>query len=186
MSVMLGALGITSFTLSTESQFNNNAYNLASLIERAKTTAMAQNTFVWLGFYQGTSNGSPVLYVGLVSAKNGQLTDLPNSIQPVSKVISFQNMTLQTGSYPQLPGMASGAVDVANTTTFSLQLPGSNAPVSFVSAIAFGPDGEIRISNTSVTRYISIGLQSGPTTATKHFTAELQLTGLSGQVAVFR
>ncbi len=108
--------------------FTGNVYDVDYLIRQAKATAMAQNTFVWLGFRSTnadgtplTVNGSPALVVVTVVSRNGLSAAVPSSASPtpvptptptsspyqmISKPMILPNVQLDpTGALGQTPSV---------------------------------------------------------------------------------
>lgn len=188
MSLLIGASGLVASNAGGESQMVSDTYKLADLIQQVKATAIAQNTYVWMALSSDVMiDGNQYLCVAVQAAKNGQSADWTASVRPLTKMVSLRNLTLNKDIYSRLTersSMQPSTVDVSNCkwATITLVPPGSKSPVEFKNIIAFGPDGEIRIDPTTPNQYLGIGLQS----VTKNFAAGIQITGLSGQVAVYR
>lgn len=201
ISLVIVSVGTLTPGVVSESQLNNDAYKLADLVQKAKATALSQNTYVWMTFSNQTVNGAPCLYVALEIAKNGQAGDWANnSVQLLTKIVSFPNLALSSSALAQLKELPidplNPIVDVSTYATTSgggsawpstsLKVPGKPAPVVFNSVVAFAPDGEIFIDQSKKTHSIGIGLQAGSSAVPKHFIAGIRMTGLGGQIAVYR
>jgi len=184
-------------------RLTNNAYELSGLIQQARTTALTEHTYVWLGFYSFTQNGAPALMVTSLAENSGQASilpstsSLPNSnFQLTSQSVILKNVSIASVTNytsPALPGL-----DVADNTdvgsqaySFPMSVPGtSNA--TFNNVIVFGPDGQTYLPTSTgalgsnPVLCVGIGLNSSPGTANHLHTAAVQIHGLSGQVSVFQ
>lgn len=170
-------------SVSQGQQFGRNVHDLAGLLRQARTTAMAQNTFIWLGFHEEVANGVPMLTVTAVSAKSGRKLDLADqNYAPMMRPVTFQNVSFDPSGYLSLNGIdRENNVDVSKSQySFSQNLPG-RSQVKFTPAIVFTPTGEAGIEAAAVARCVGLGLVSG--SAQK---AAVQVSGLSGKIAVYR
>lgn len=176
-------------------RLTNNAYQLSGLVQQARATALAQHTYVWVGFYSYTGqDGAPSMMVATLSGNSGLTSDLQsNNYAMASKPAILKNVALaSTGAYASLPGLDStDNTDVASQSfTFHLNVPGyPNAPFSNV--IVFGPDGQASLPQTSsgalqLVQCIGVGLNTAPNSGSHLHTAAIQVHGLSGQVSVFQ
>src|SRR5258708_4084505 len=123
-------------------QLTNNVYQLSGLVQQARTTAVTQHTYVWVGFYSYTKDGSPAIMVASISGNSGLSTDLyTNNYRLSSKLVSLKNVKLAAATdYNTLPGYdaSDSPTDAgAQTYTFSLRVPGNSA-ATFASVITFG------------------------------------------------
>jgi len=192
MSIVMATTWSSLAGLMSGSSLTNNAYNLGGLVQQAKTAAMTQNTYVWLGFYSYTINGAPAVAVATVTSRSGLATDLQNNnYQILVHPLTLKNVVVaqSTDYLNKLPG-----VDTTNNTDvsqsaypFTLNLPGQGI-VTFSDVIAFSPDGSVNLpqSDGSLTleQCVGVGLDASPSKTTK--TVAVQIHGLSGQVSVFQ
>jgi prepilin-type N-terminal cleavage/methylation domain-containing protein len=173
-------------------RLTNNIYELSGFVQQAKTLAVAQNTYVWLGFHPATQDGVPVVVVVAVAGKSGLSTDLANNnVQQLSVSTTLHNVTLdQTQAYLSLPGVDKNAnSDAASLSgyTFNQSVAGQGN-LTFSEVIAFSPDGSANLpqadGSLTLASCIGIGINAAPAKATR--SAALQIHGLSGQVSVFQ
>ncbi len=191
MSIVMATTWSSLAGLMTGNSLTNDAYDLSGLVQQAKTAAMTQNSYVWLGFYSYTLNGAPVIAVATVSAKSGLATDLlNNNYQPLVKNLTLKNVVLdQAKAYLNLSGVDTNNSDAVtqSTTTFMANVPGQGN-VTFSGVVAFSPEGSIYLPQTdgSLTPVpcVGIGLDAAPSKVTK--TVAVQIHGLSGQVSIFQ
>jgi prepilin-type N-terminal cleavage/methylation domain-containing protein len=176
-------------------QLTNNAYQLSGLVQQARTTAISEHTYVWLGFSSTTSNGAPALLAATLQINSGVATDLPSTAsnyRMVSKVATLRNTSLATVSnYSSLVGVDSADNTDAGSQTFSFGVPvPGKGSATFSDWIVFGPDGQVYLpasgtgAISSPTPCVGLGINASP--SNKIRTAALQIRGMSGQVSVFR
>ncbi len=177
------------------SRLTNNAYELSGLIQQARTAALTEHTYVWLGFSSSTQNGAPSLMVASVVGNSGLATDLQNSnYQLAFKPVILKNVSVATATnYAALPGLdAPDNTDVGSQTySFTMNALGI-ANTQFTDVIAFGPDGQAYLPTSSgalgnaPVQCVGVGLNAAPGSASNQHTVAVQLHGLSGQVSVFQ
>ncbi len=180
---------------------SNSAYDLRGLMLQARTDAMTQNTYVWLGFSPTTKNGAPSLLVTSVAAKSGLVTDLQSgNYQVVRRPILLKAVSLDTAqAYLNLPGLDnannsnSDAVssDTASHSAYAFKVSiAGNAQAQFSTVIAFSPDGQTRLpqadGSLALVSKVGIGLNASPSPANNAHRAAVQIHGLSGQVSVLQ
>ncbi len=198
ISILAAACGPSIAGVATGDRLTNNIYELSGLIQQSRMTAVAQHTYVWVGFHAYTQNGNPSLMVasvlpssGLLAA-NGIQTDIANNQYQISTSrFVIRNAELATtGNYKNLPGLDTHNTDAASQSyTFQLNIPGtSNA--TFSEVIVFGPNGEVNLPQSDgtlqVAQCVGIGLTAVPGSASSLHSAAIQIHGLSGQVSVFQ
>lgn len=162
-------------------------FTFSGALEEARSMAMAQNTFVWLGVAEKLTDGRRSVILTAVSARSGQASDLQTgNTRPLMRPVTLNNMSLSESGYQQLEG-----VDRANSTdfgkstfSFSQKLPGETSTTLF-KAIEFRPSGEIALCAGAL-RYVGIGLSGGPGDEATRQQAGIQLSRLSGHAVVFR
>ena len=194
VSILASVTGPSIVGMLSGDQLTNNAYQISGIAQQARTTAMSQHTYVWLGFYSYTNSGAPALMAATVQINSGIATDLPSTAanyRLVSKPVILRNATIAAASaYTGLIGIDStDNTDVATQNyAFSMSVPG-NANATFTNCIVFGPDGQVYLpSNTGAlaapTLCVGLGINASPGHTVR--TAAIQIRGLSGQVSVFR
>lgn len=194
MSLLASAAWPSIVGMVSGNRLTNNAYELRGLIQQARTTALTEHTYVWVGFSSITQSGAPSLMVASYVGKSGMSSDLiNNNTQLAAKPMVLKNVQLATAAnYQTLPGL-----DVTDNTdagtqsyTFQNSVEGQ-ANLTFTEVIAFGPDGQASLPQTSggslqLEECLGIGLNAAPASAAKPHTVAVQVHGLSGQVAVFQ
>jgi prepilin-type N-terminal cleavage/methylation domain-containing protein len=176
-------------------RLTNNAYQLSGIVQEAREAAMANHTYVWVGFYSSsTAEGVPLVTVATLVGNSGLTTDLSTgNYTQVAKPVILKNAKLAAAtSYTTLPGVDSTDNTDAGTQsyTFKMAIP-SNAAATFGDVIVFGPDGQASLPQTStgalqLVQCIGLGLNGVPASGSHTPTAAIQVRGLSGQVSVFQ
>ncbi|HET6410278.1 MAG TPA: prepilin-type N-terminal cleavage/methylation domain-containing protein [Chthoniobacteraceae bacterium] len=171
-------------SLRSAGNMNQSVLEVSMFIEQAQAYAMANNTYVWVGFREDATK--PSVTIVAVAGTTGVVSDIDNAStrRVVNKPQEHYNLRLHdvTG----LPGMApADSVSTSDIKTFLHKVGASS--VTFEKVIQFSPHGGARIKPTAISRWIQIGLQpmNGNTPNDKNMAA-LQIAGLTGQVRVFR
>jgi prepilin-type N-terminal cleavage/methylation domain-containing protein len=167
----------------------NAAYNIQGMIEQARTYAMAENTYTWIGFFEenpstpGTS-GTGQVVVSIVASANGMTLatsanapQLPSAnltqVMKLTKIANVHLAVVPTASVTR-PALASvspsdtyqvGSTDFPNPTTtpwsfvFPLGASTASASYKFTQVIQFSPQGDATRISDNPTTLIEIGLQ---------------------------
>ena len=179
---VLAALALPAFnSIRNASGLTKTASDIAGILEQARAYAMAQNTYVWVGFQTNQANGTDTLIVGVISSKTGSSNPSNNVVQ-LGKITRFENVQL----VPNLPANSGSRpaanVQLVDATNFAFT-NWANTQV-----IRWDSRGEARISASQLSRIIEIGLQGSAGGAVRNASnnAAVQLGGLSGAVIVYR
>ncbi len=187
--VVLAAMGAPSMLnpRSGVAVMDRSVSNLSLLLEQARTYAMANNTYVWVGFSTDTVKNT--VTVAAMAGVSGASSDInaAASLRAISKPQVFENVELCSINATALSRET--AVDLIGATGSgtTFRRNAANGTVSFGNLIQFGPAGDVRIPGGSVSRWLELGLQ--PLHGTKADTANIaavQVGGLTGQVRVYR
>src|SRR5438477_1810702 len=132
------------------------AYTIKGVLDTARTYAKANNTYVWVGFYEenvanpASPNSSPPsvgrVILSIVASNDGTAVynpSSPGSIDPtklsqVGKLTKIENVHLYAG----LPNSAT-------PFQYPVGSPAPSAQYTFRQAIQFSPSGEARANNNS-------------------------------------
>jgi prepilin-type N-terminal cleavage/methylation domain-containing protein len=159
-------------------------YELADQLKYARSAAMSGNTYVWLGLALETPQANSISVISMAS-KTGRANDIndPLNISILNKLQSFKGLNLKKTIRLDKSGLENNAdfIDDSDIGSFSFKILGK--PVNFDKIIQFSPSGEARVISGSASRWIQVALQ--PSQDTKNI-AVLQISGLTGQVRVFR
>ncbi|OJV02706.1 MAG: hypothetical protein BGO12_14835 [Verrucomicrobia bacterium 61-8] len=215
MAIMITIMGIAAPAFSGISRAGNvssAAYEVASIIEDARSYAMARNTYVWVGLLEENvtattpgSAGKGRIVIGVVASKDGTMIydlaspgQLPaDRVAPLSRAVKIDNMQLKT--FPEGTG---GGADFdsrppANDGGTWIESGGvSQTPFSmggyvFQKAIEFNPRGEARINNagSALRPVVEIGLQparGADVDSHESNLAAVQVSGVAGNVKIYR
>ncbi len=188
MSLMVAFSGPLISSVVLEQGMNKSVYDLRSVLQQAKSYAMAQDTYVWVGLFETDENGYPSVVVSVVGGKSGSVNDLTaNNVQPLLKLATLRGIQLNKSDYLDLPGVqATDNVDIMNSEyAFSQSIPGKGTPLSSAGVVVFDPRGGATVKNAQMTRYIGIGLKSGKGNGDNNKVA-IQVSGLNGEAIVYR
>lgn len=183
MSVLF-ALGapLATGSLRKAGDMNQAVLQISLLLEQARTYAMANNTYVWVGFSEDSENRR--LTVSGVAGSTGSINDLEDaSWRAVFKPQRFERILFDDGS--GLVGLAE-ADDLADSNLLPYQLTVGGEQVTFRDVIRFGPMGDARVKAEEGSRWIQLGLKSAYRATGDPNVAALQVAGMTGQVRIFR
>ena len=162
--------------------------DISAILEGARAYAMAQNTYVWVGFAPSPTKPGQLM-IGVVASKNGAASSEPSDLVPISRTKTFPNIQLvklDPESANNRPKPTGQLVDGnSDTLEFTIQKPEA---VTFKTAvIQFNQRGEMRISQTLL-KTLEIGLQQSVDGRERNPSnyAAIQIQGLSGAVSLYR
>jgi prepilin-type N-terminal cleavage/methylation domain-containing protein len=197
--LIMGLLSALAFsTLKGGINATSTAWNISGTVEQARAYAMAQNTYVWVGFDSPdvSSAAQTSTAVFSVASLDGSSNTAASNLIQIDRPQIFSNLSLSNSvaAYTTVRP-ASQVVQLAATppTSTTVTLPGVLAgrfPAVNDTFLEVHPDGSVSlpIGNwSSSTQWIEIGLM--PTTGTiqnTKDTAVLQIGCLTGQLRVFR
>jgi prepilin-type N-terminal cleavage/methylation domain-containing protein len=175
-------------------------HTVAGLLERARTYAMANNTYVWVGFL--AENGGPPLTLTVVASKNGgNNTDAAN-LELIAKPLRLGNVRLVAANtndlntnHPRRPAVpADGQVGDDNfAADVTISVPtGGGASVTFAKLVEFNPRGEAckigenTFAGAGLPDYLEVALAPARgASVSGQAAAAVQVEGFSGQVRVY-
>lgn len=187
---LITAVAAPSFT-SVSSGYNltNSTNTLAGALQRARTYAMAHNTYVWVGLYEENADAAaptvvPPPYTGQgrivlgmaasldgtqIYADSASAATLPAArIAPIDKLIRLQNVHLSQIVAPSSTTEGSTLLTtrpVSNYSIYSSSAQTTPYPMvigqyTFYNTIRFSPSGEVSINGSTTPQHIGeIGLQ---------------------------
>ena len=203
--LMLVAIGPSLSSLSSSS-YSNSISQIAQAFDLARQHAMAKNTYVWVGLYNGTA-GSAGSYVALCVIESKTGTDIlgtnavilssttgstPAGFTTVQKTKRISQMQLvppgviTQAQIPSLPILSVPAAGLTNAigASFQITVPPPPAPYNpneiFNNIVEFTPNGEARVSS-SLVGHIELGLKQWP----RNTPAVIRLNGLTGLATVY-
>ena len=209
MSLLSGFLVISIPGMKSSQDVTTAAYDVQGVLEQARITAMANNTYTWVGFFEENPNnpgtaGTGQVVISVVSSGDGTQTysnasaptALPStSLAQVSKLMKIPNSHLDvlTAAAVTRPSVPANTYQVgnsafANGTTFPYPLSGTPT-YTFTNIIQFNPQGDATRIVDVPTQWMEIGLRpshgSSTDTASKNVVA-VQISGIGGKVTVYR
>lgn len=192
--------------LSGAGKFNKALNDISGILEQSRAYAIAQNTYVWVAFYEYAPAGNAPLEVYSCAFASNDGTDpfdwtgtvaLPSpgtigstTLLPITHLYHFKGLHLQTTSLPGVTGTPNFPASspafqyTARGDSGTLVLSNSN-PVYWI--IQFTPRGAARNNSNSIDS-IWMGLQpslSSTTLDTKNI-ASMKVNGLSGLTTIYR
>lgn len=186
MALMASLAALAIPALVNSGSMNQSVNGISLLLEQARTYAMANHTYVWIGFQQDTNQNT--VNIAAVSGVSGQETDINSNAtyKALTRIQTFPQIRLATIN--GLSGMAANPDDIINSSGWTFQQKRGNTTFTFQNILEYNPQGEASIgSTTSSAHWIQVGLQQfhGATANTLNIAA-LQVGGLTGQVRIFR
>ncbi len=180
-------------------QYLNSAGNVtkagndvAGFLEQARSYAMANNTYVWVGFEKDGKD----LVISAVASRTGTLnvvqTDVtianPDIVQ-LGKILRYRNLDLFEAPLPPgadaasrtiLPGM-SGTLDAFSFTSGST----TKKIVFSGQVMRFSPRGEVRVADDTISRWIALGIKRSTDANSDNYFG-IEIGGLTGNVRTYR
>ena len=174
---------------------------ISTTLEKARTVAMAHNTYVWVGFYTqvDSSNNPTGLVIAAVESITGQATDLgsPTNLNPIMKPFFAPNVNLSSlanlnsinsNFYNNLVSDPQGPLaytdlygDGLAIGSFNLSITGVST--KFTQIIQFNSQGEA-IAQSNISKWINLGLV--PIHGKSTNVADIQVAGTTGAVQLFQ
>ncbi len=188
IGAMLASLSMTAFNrIGQAGNLTKAGHDITDFLERARMHAMANNTYVWVGFTPGDND---TLVVGAAASRNGASNPGADDLVPLDRLHRFVGIGLvslvDSKDRPITPKEAQLANLSSAIHSFSL---GGETPVVFDrSVIQFNSRGECRIVPSQPYRITEIGLQEMATGNVRNPAnyAAIQVGGLSGAVSMHR
>lgn len=177
---ILSTLAVPAFvSIAQGSGMKRAIVSVSDSLEQARTEAMAQSTWVLVGFSQNTTNIPQNLTIMSVASRDGTTNTASANLMPLSKPIKVDNVQI-------LPSSLTSTNPVLKNSQFEFTSTVAGASRRFYgTVIAFSPQGEAILTNSTVSSWIEIPLQElrGNTPITNK-TASIRVSGVSGQVIV--
>lgn len=149
MAVMavMATLAVTGFNSIVQAHtVSRGVYEVAGLLELARSQAVARQTYVWVGFQSATGRGGPELQMAAVYSVDGTGTNTASTnLMPLSKVLRVKNVTLVEWS--SLKEMTRNLVSGENPSSVATNLDGITLSAGAVrfdtpTTVTFTPRGE--------------------------------------------
>jgi prepilin-type N-terminal cleavage/methylation domain-containing protein len=191
---VLSLLATMAFNSITRGQGVTKAgYDIAEVMNVARSHAMANNTYTWVGFLPQSNEG---LRMTVVASKNGNgtptntdLSSTNSELTQIWKTALLQNIALITApnSPSNRPAVSANAQLAANTTAILPFSTGTGAGKLNYNryVVQFNSRGEARIASGALKNRMEVGV--GPFNATNIDNyAAIQISALTGSVTVYR
>jgi len=197
---VLASLTVPAFLSISISQGVAQALNdVSGSLELAKATAIAQNTYVWVGFANATNSvGNSELRIGSVRSNDGSSNTASSNLSPIAKLLKIENVQLTSSANLVPTGLKNM---VASTGTGTPVISGTSA-VSFTvgsqtfsnSILVISPQGQAILaptvsSTTPFTEEVELAVQPTRGTVVPPTTKDgfvIWMSGGSGGLRVFR
>lgn len=175
------------------------AYDISETLEQARSYAMANHTYVYVGFSERDSQDAAKAGVGQIllitmGAKDGMrgVGSDSSNLLPLTRLRRIENVHMedqlpQTGALgrPVVPDILRvGSDSFGNADSFTA------AGVEFTKIIQFDPQGSARVQSNPATipQWLEIGLVGtrGSTVVNRQNCAALILSGVTGSTKIYR
>jgi prepilin-type N-terminal cleavage/methylation domain-containing protein len=154
---LLATLAIPAFTsISSANGTTQASYQVAQLLELAHDQAVANQTYVWVGFANTTVSGTPTMVMGAAYSLDGTGSNTaPSNLQALSKPILVQNVNLVTFTSlsPATRALVTGTAPASvgsNTSNITMTAGGFTLTNT---TLTFTPRGEALLEGAVTTPY---------------------------------
>lgn len=185
---ILATVSMSAFTkIGQAGELTKAGSDIADILERARSHAMAYKTYVWVGFAAGEDDS---LLVGVSASRNGVADPESGDLIFLDRLRSFNKVRVvslpDSNDRPTAPPEA----QIANLTSAIQTFPASpGSTVSFDrQVVQFNSRGEARIIASQPYKVSEIGLQEfvdGQERNPSNFAA-IQIGGFSGAISLYR
>lgn len=169
---------------------NKAVSDLAGTLELARSFAMANNTYVRVGFHVASTSARSLpttAVVSVYSADGSNATAMSTATWPLlSKPLFLDNFVPNSALNGTAPNTSLDEDPFSSSSSFGsldLTLP-DLGPVSFTSFVEFTPAGEARLSAGQSKRYIKIGINRARGNPSDPFI--LRVSGINGDIVTLR
>jgi prepilin-type N-terminal cleavage/methylation domain-containing protein len=193
ISVMM-AVSVPAFNvLKSTGDISTAAYDIASTLEQARAYAMANNTFVYVGFAEraqmdATKLGEGQILISAMGSKSGSRNFDSQNLVALTRMRKMPNVRLED-NIPNSGSLARPAVpsayQVANDA-FKAQDTFEAGGVTFSKIVQFDPRGmaSVQARAASVSQWMEIGLAGAQGSSPNN--AVVVLDGVTGVAKVYR
>lgn len=178
---LLAGMMIPALSQGDAKKFTSTVNDVATILEQARTGAMAMNTYVWVGLKTAGASGESGVLITAVASRSGEADLSPSNLNTILAPRFRSGVSLDADPSPEPDTENLVAGDLA----FSQNWRGT--PVAYDSVIQFSPRGEASITQGAQSRWIQFDLalaKGGRSNAANR--ATVRLGGVSGQVVVNR
>jgi len=186
IAAVLAVLAVSAFNrIGQAGNLTKTSSDIASLLEQARSHAMAQNTYVWVGFEEMPDDS---LMVAVVASRNGESNPAPADLVQLGRVQRFPAVGLaeleDSAARPTADLQLVALTEAIRTFSTS----GANAKTFNTRVIQFNNRGESSVRVEQPARIVEIGLQervNGQVRNPENY-ATIQVGRLTGSVSVYR
>ena len=202
IGIILSISGVAVNSFSLSRGVDNAAVGIAGSAELARSYAMANNTYVWMGLLQDNND----LLVAVIHSKTGSSNYTnPAQLEAINKMqtftgvslVDFSTMTASSGPMAQRVALITDNASLGFTTpavsnpVFGWPVAATTPNHNFDRVIEFRPDGSAKVVGTTNFEMMEIALQDANlTTAVTDISvgnvAAVQIDGITGKNRVFR
>lgn len=186
---VLAVLAMSAFTaIGRAGNLTKTGNDIAGLLEQARSHAMARNTYVWVGFHEGTED---TLMVAVVSSRNGTKNPPVGDIVPLSPIKRFPRikMVVLPEDTPPRGTEEESVAQLASVEAAVFPFVAGPEHTAFNQrVIQFNNRGESRIVADELYKVVEMGLQTaidGEVREPKNWVA-VHVGGLTGSVSIYR
>lgn len=156
-------------------------------MEYARSSAMAYNRYVYMGFADISTPSEPGVAFLLMSTPQGDVMDPANPIlQPFNRPQIVKGVSIDDTVKNQYPMVAtSGLEPVTNSSFPQINLSVGGRTTSYSRILQFSPDGSVTLFPSGSTRWIHLGLKSARSGNGAN-SSLLLISGLNGTVENYR
>jgi prepilin-type N-terminal cleavage/methylation domain-containing protein len=206
---LLVAVGTVSLQgISSSGKFDKALTEISGILEQGRAYAVAQDTYVWVVFYENVpASGPREVFVGAFASNDGTdpfnwagTVTMPSpgtfgstTLSAVTRLYSFRGLHLQTTSMPDAPTAPSIPSLPASTPVFQVTGRDDSGPVTLSGSspvywvIQFTPTGAAHNGPNPIDS-IWLGLEPSVSQAVTNSpnVASLKVNGLTGLTTIYR
>jgi Tfp pilus assembly protein FimT len=198
ITVLLVLIAPAFTSIKSASDVTNAAYTIKGVLEQARSYAMANNTYTWVGFAGsiGTSSSSVTGQVSIAAIASNDGTSSGTAAQ-LGKLIQVQNTHIGDTGVPSNNGTefesrpnVPPAYRISSAGTgppFTVQV--GSVQTTFNQWVQFSPRGEALVSGaTQIAPYAEVGIlpTHGSTLAVTPNIVAIEIGGLGGSLKIYR
>jgi len=204
MSVLMYFVAPAIAPINKASQLSDALRGITTTLEQARSYAMANKTYVYVGFYESSItasadvlvSGNGKIWVGVAASKDGTKNNSPaligTQMTPIDRLRYYERIHLTDPTTTGVAGIVSGAsslLDSTHVTGFGWPLISADKIPAFSWVVQFSPQGNAVLPSPAgnLAPYISIGLrQSNGNASSSNNTAVIQISGITGTIQIVR
>ena len=180
MGILIGMV-IPALGVGDGKKFTAAVNDVATVLEQARTSAMAMNTYVWVGIQPGQDSGTTGVALTAVASLSGDADTSKSNLRTILP------LRVRTGvAIDKNPAAAANAVNLAGGN-LSFTQSWRGADVTFDPALQFSPRGEVTVVDGTQSRWIQVALVAAKGDhQIANNKAAILVSGVTGQVIVNR